>query len=575
MTAGIGAHNNVRRSNNDFLIDQSHAGFYVNMPAAQTQETVFDDQQQVQAQGSSECEDGQDDGHISLWSKFKNAVKGVGNFFKGMVCDENGNFSLGQTLKTVAIGVGVGALCVLTAGTAVPAIVATAGIAMSGYGLVKAGVQAANAKTDAEAEAAWQSIGSNGTALGLSLWGAKSLAKANAAAGVEGYSGNYNGVTGTLRAVKDVGGHAFSPVKSAWTAARAGYSAGGFSEAASCLKSNAATQWGEFTTTVKGNYNRIAFGTQKNIQEETEALAKREDAIQKQLDKAKDGSTRQQVLQKQLNDVQAQRAAMQEINSCETWESAHSTIDGNKATLQAKQAELARATDPALKADLGKEIAQLEQTIKTQESVLSRRVGEVRALDDRIATLEKKQTNIDWTDKNAGIKFDRYQAELEQLQAQRANGLRLPESPSGFNMKDYNEWTVEYNKLRATVAKGDHVPPTTPEGIAELAKARADLAEIETVYNPMKADYARYQVANGKGSYYGHGASEVGRNIGEQFTILRKQDPTAFRLTISTAGRNDEIEQRFANLLPSEQREQFFRLTAPQRHQIAQQVFAA
>ena len=92
MTTGIGAHNNVRRVNNDFLSNQCTTGYYVDTPAAdQTQGTVFDGSAQ-QAQASSNCEDGQDDGHISLWSKFKNAVKGVGNFFKGMVCDENGNW---------------------------------------------------------------------------------------------------------------------------------------------------------------------------------------------------------------------------------------------------------------------------------------------------------------------------------------------------------------------------------------------------------------------------------------------------------------------------------------------------
>ncbi len=562
------------RLTNDFLINQSSAGVYTYAPATSgasaAQETVFSGATQPVRSANPECEDGQDDGHISLWSKLKNAAKGVGNFFKGLVCDENGNFSLGQTLKTVAIGVGVGALCVLTAGTAVPAIVATAGIAMSGYGLAKAGIQAYNAKTDAEAESAWQSIGSNGTALGLSLVAAKSVAKSY------NPDGNYSGVRGTVRALGDLGKEALAPGKEAWLAAKAGYQAGGLTQAANTLRTNVTGQFGEFTTTVRGNFNRIVFGTQSNIKDESKALSEQEQRLQEQLDKTTEGTKQHEFLQKQLSDIQAKQQAMNEINQCSSWEEAHAKIENGRAELQAKQAELAKATDPALKADLGKEIAQMEKTLDTQQSVLNRRIGEVRAIDDRIASLEKKQNNIDWSKDGAGAKFDKYQTEISELQAARGNAIEMPEAPRGFDVKDFNEWTKEYNKLRADVARGEHVPPTTPEGIADLAKARADLAEFETVYNPMKADYARYQVVQPKtGAYYRQGASEVGREILNQFTIKSYQNPSAFRLTLSTAGRNDEIEQRLANMLPSEQRQQFFRLTAAQRHQIAQQALAA
>ena len=62
---------------------------------------------------------------------------------------------------------------VLTAGTAVPAIIAGAGVLTAATGVAKSAYKAHQAKTDAEAEAAWQSIGSGVTGIGLSVAGAK------------------------------------------------------------------------------------------------------------------------------------------------------------------------------------------------------------------------------------------------------------------------------------------------------------------------------------------------------------------------------------------------------------------
>lgn len=573
MTTGIGAHNNMRRVNNDFLINQCTTGYYVDMPAAdQTQGTVFDGSAQ-QAQASSNCEDGQDDGHISLWSKFKNAVKGVGNFFKGMVCDENGNFSLGQTLKTVAIGVGVGALCVLTAGTAVPAIVATAGIAMSGYGLAKAGIAAANAKTDAEAEAAWQSIGSNSTALGLSLLGAKSLAKANAAAGVEGYSGNYSGVSGTMRAAWHVGKHAFSPVKSAFVAAKAGaVGGGGLTGAMKGLRTDVSAQWGEFATTVKGNYNRIVFGTQNNIAEDAKSLAEREQKLSDKLAKSKEGTHEHELLQRQYNEVHTKRLATEKMNGVSSTNEGQTIIDKNVEALDAQKAQLAKTTDVTERAQIQGEITRLEQTIKTQKDVLTRRVHEINGINDRIKTLNDKVKNLTAEDPNYASKITKYADEIKALEIQKANGIEISGAPATkVDMTQYAETMKQYNSLRTEVAKGELTPPTTPEGIAKLNQAQIDLQQVTAKFNSMRSNLAREQLANSKGGYYEHGASEVGRQVWNQFTTHRKADPTAFRLTLATAGRNDEFDYKLAQMLPEEARGQFLSLTTEQRAQVKRQ----
>lgn len=132
---------------------------------------------QVQGQEKVHPKDLVDDGKISGKKKFKNFMKGVGKFFTGMVCDENGKFSLKRTLTTVAVAAGATVLCVATGGAAAPFLVAagaTIGAVQTGKGIYKA----ATAKTDADAELAWQSIGSGTTAVVTSIAGAKGAMKA-------------------------------------------------------------------------------------------------------------------------------------------------------------------------------------------------------------------------------------------------------------------------------------------------------------------------------------------------------------------------------------------------------------
>lgn len=126
------------------------------------------------------CEDGKNDGKIGFWRSVGHCFKGVGNFFKNMVCDEKG-FSLGKTLKNLAIGAGVGALCFFTAGTAIPFVVAGAGAVMAGTQAVKMGIKMHNAQTDNEMIAACEGFGEATTGFALSLAGARGAYKANVA----------------------------------------------------------------------------------------------------------------------------------------------------------------------------------------------------------------------------------------------------------------------------------------------------------------------------------------------------------------------------------------------------------
>ena len=141
--------------------------------------------------------DGLDDGYISGKEKCKNFFKGVGNFFKGMVCDENGKFSLKRTLTTVAVAAGAVALTVATGGAATPFLVA-AGATMGAIQVGKGAYKAATAKTDAEAAAAWQDMGAGTTAVIGSVAGAKGALRAAGKPVPQG-----NAVTSSLKATAE------------------------------------------------------------------------------------------------------------------------------------------------------------------------------------------------------------------------------------------------------------------------------------------------------------------------------------------------------------------------------------
>ena len=105
------------------------------------------------------------------WGKIgKIGLKSIGNFFKGMVCDEKG-FSLKRTLTTTGVLLGTAALAAISA----PAALAV-GAVMGGAMLVNGGIKAVkgtkeyyNAKTEAEAERAMEKTMDGGVEAGFGI----------------------------------------------------------------------------------------------------------------------------------------------------------------------------------------------------------------------------------------------------------------------------------------------------------------------------------------------------------------------------------------------------------------------
>lgn len=110
----------------------------------------------------------------SLWNGIKKSVT-------GLFCDDKGNFSLKKTLTTVAVAAVVTGVCVLTAGTAVPGIIAGAGALIAGGQLAKGVYKASTATNVQEQKAAWEDIGEGGVGVAMSVAGMKSLSSMKSA----------------------------------------------------------------------------------------------------------------------------------------------------------------------------------------------------------------------------------------------------------------------------------------------------------------------------------------------------------------------------------------------------------
>lgn len=123
---------------------------------------------------SSACADGKDDGSIGIGSALGGLLKGGIKLFTGMFTDQNGNFSLGQTFNSLlTVGLIGAATFIPVIGPFVVPALCTYGMIDGGLGVLDALDKASSAKTDAEAEAALESMGAHATEGVLSYLGYK------------------------------------------------------------------------------------------------------------------------------------------------------------------------------------------------------------------------------------------------------------------------------------------------------------------------------------------------------------------------------------------------------------------
>ena len=486
-----------------------------------------------------------DDGSIGFGKAALNFAKGVGKFFTGMFTDEKGNFSIGQTLKTAAIAVGVGAVTVLTAGTAVPAMIAAAGIGVSAIGMGKSIYDIATADTDAEAEAAWQSLGSNTTAGALAVAGAKAVAKGSAANPSE-----FDGIGGYAKATKQVFQDSGKAVSESFNGFKTAYKGAGegITTKLGALKEEGIAQKNSFTGKVTENYNKAVYGTKGKIKNEASKLDKEIADKQKQAKDIKDKKSPEYTkIQEEINTLKVKKAAIENMNETKSWEQGNEIITKQNADLAQKKAELSKATTDAEKSRLNGEIETLETQIKAGKEVLARRTREAQYIQDQINSKQKTIDNINKQDKPDTAKIAKLNKEIKALEkTQKEQGFELPNGVTKEQVKASNDNLAE-TKKQSTDATNRYNELNAESSTNDRAYAQLEKAEqkANALKNKLEKEQAENDILNTKydvqeGTGYDHVAREIG--------TIAYENPAARWLTVGIAGRQFGNKSEYADL---------------------------
>lgn len=486
-----------------------------------------------------------DDGSIGFGKAALNFAKGVGKFFTGMFTDEKGNFSIGQTLKTAAIAVGVGAVTVLTAGTAVPAMIAAAGIGVSAIGMGKSIYDIATADTDAEAEAAWQSLGSNTTAGALAVAGAKAVAKGSAANPSE-----FDGIGGYAKATKQVFQDSGKAVSESFNGFKTAYKGAGegITTKLGALKEEGIAQKNSFTGKVTENYNKAVYGTKGKIENEASKLDKEIDDKTAQRNKISDTTSKEyKKIDREINTLTQKRDAIKNMNETKSWEQGNDIITKQNADLAQKKAELSKATTDAEKSRLNGEIETLETQIKAGKEVLARRTREAQYIQDQINSKQKTIDSINKQDKPDTAKIAKLNKEIEELRtAQEKQGFKLPNGVTKEQVKASNDNLAE-TKKQSTDATNKYNELNAESSTNDRAYAQLEKAEqkANALKNKLEKEQAENDILNTKynvqeGTGYDHVAREIG--------TIAYENPAARWLTVGIAGRQFGNKSEYADL---------------------------
>lgn len=486
-----------------------------------------------------------DDGSIGFGKAALNFAKGVGKFFTGMFTDEKGNFSIGQTLKTAAIAVGVGAVTVLTAGTAVPAMIAAAGIGVSAIGMGKSIYDIATADTDAEAEAAWQSLGSNTTAGALAVAGAKAVAKGSAANPSE-----FDGIGGYAKATKQVFQDSGKAVSESFNGFKTAYKGAGegITTKLGALKEEGIAQKNSFTGKVTENYNKAVYGTKGKIKNEASKLDKEIADKQKQAKDIKDKKSPEYTkIKEEISTLKVKKAAIEEMNQKASWEEGNDIITKRNADLAQKKAELSKATTDAEKSRLNREIETLETQIKAGKEVLARRTREAQYIQDQINSKQKTIDSINKQDKPDTAKIAKLNKEIKALEkTQKEQGFELPNGVTKEQVKASNDNLAE-TKKQSTDATNKYNELNAESSTNDRAYAQLEKAEqkANALKNKLEKEQAENDILNTKynvqeGTGYDHVAREIG--------TIAYENPAARWLTVGIAGRQFGNKSEYADL---------------------------
>lgn len=367
---------------------------------------------------TEEAEDKKDDKKVAKKrdekkiSRFGSFIKGVGNFFKGMVCDENGKFSIGQTLKTIGIGAAIAAASILIPGAGT--VIAYGALAIAAKHGVEAGINLYNAESEEEINNAWENVGSAATE------------------GVFAYAGAKAAGAKPIHDIRTAGSKGIKAVSKYSKKMYNEYKLDGFKGVASKLGEDATTLK-DATVAKARNIKNETVDNFNNLNNATKNTEKANARYDEKISKTKG---------KEKTNLKAQKKSYNEgvdaVKTGNDYETVYKTVQGLKEDMNAARAE-------ASKPNASKAKKQAYQEAKAKYD------GAKQVFDDRVNSGEFKANKR--TQKSNSNKVEKASKELETA---RENLRKNPDDATA--KKEYEEASKKYElaKGKKIASEGGH-----------------------------------------------------------------------------------------------------------------------
>ena len=345
-------------------------------------------------------------------SRFGSFIKGVGNFFKGMVCDENGKFSIGQTLKTIGIGAAIAAASILIPGAGT--VIAYGALAIAAKHGVEAGINLYNAESEEEINNAWENVGSAATE------------------GVFAYAGAKAAGAKPIHDIRTAGSKGIKAVSKYSKKMYNEYKLDGFKGVASKLGEDATTLK-DATVAKARNIKNETVDNFNNLNNATKNTEKANARYDEKISKTKG---------KEKTNLEAQKKSYNEgvdaVKTGNDYETVYKTVQGLKEDMNAARAE-------ASKPNASKAKKQAYQEAKAKYD------GAKQVFDDRVNSGEFKANKR--TQKSNSNKVEKASKELETA---RENLRKNPDDATA--KKEYEEASKKYElaKGKKIASEGGH-----------------------------------------------------------------------------------------------------------------------
>ena len=345
-------------------------------------------------------------------SRFGSFIKGVGNFFKGMVCDENGKFSIGQTLKTIGIGAAIAAASILIPGAGT--VIAYGALAIAAKHGVEAGINLYNAESEEEINNAWENVGSAATE------------------GVFAYAGAKAAGAKPIHDIRTAGSKGIKAVSKYSKKMYNEYKLEGFKGVASKLGEDATTLK-DATVAKARNIKNETVDNFNNLNNATKNTEKANARYDEKISKTKG---------KEKTNLKAQKKSYNEgvdaVKTGNDYETVYKTVQGLKEDMNAARAE-------ASKPNASKAKKQAYQEAKAKYD------GAKQVFDDRVNSGEFKANKR--TQKSNSNKVEKASKELETA---RENLRKNPDDATA--KKEYEEASKKYElaKGKKIASEGGH-----------------------------------------------------------------------------------------------------------------------